>query len=186
MPRSRRPGDFNALLEENAAELRRFVQYLLFGSEREHWEDWYQDAIKKLIEQKDKYDSTRPFLPWARKVVCNCILDRRRALAVRRRHEVPSPNEPDAVDPTDCTPDPAEKAGTHETKKLLHEALRQLFRTDRLGATIVRLHLWGGLTFGQIAEMIFGKSQPHLASNRYYRAIEKLRALLPPSCDPNA
>jgi RNA polymerase sigma-70 factor (ECF subfamily) len=127
-------------------------------------EDVVQEAFVKLLAQKR---TPQPLLPWLFRVVRNAAISAARSDQRRRRHEalagergepwlLPSPET--ALDAAAVT-----------------EALPTLPAEEREAIT---LHLWGGLTFSEIGEvMACSTSSAHRA---YLAGLQRLRERILP------
>ena len=131
-------------------------------------EDVVQDAFVKLVSQKSP--PANP-VPWLYRVVRNGAISTARSAQRRRRHESLAasrnpawflPGEPAGLDAETAT-----------------VALQRLPLEQR---EVIVAHLWGGLTFEQIAEVIGTSSS---TAHRWYLAgLAGLRERLGVSCPP--
>src|SRR4051794_36938670 len=158
------PGLLGELLDRHAASLELFAR---------QWcdtpEDVVQDTFLKLSGLRELPESPSA---WLFRVVRNGALDAGKAARRRKRHEVAATSEgkawfepetdghPGAVDP-----------------ELAADELRSLPIEER---EIIIAHLWGGLTFDQIA-VVAGCSSS-TAHRRYALGLSTLRERLGVSC----
>lgn len=130
-------------------------------------EDVVQSAFLKLAAQSPPPAN---LLPWLYRVVRNAAIDAARAARRRQKYESrAAAAAPHWFEPTD---DPAGLDGQAAAQALstLPVELRE----------ILVAHLWGGLTFEQIAEMVGGSAST--AYRRYAAALDLLRETLRVPC----
>src|SRR5437762_763341 len=129
------PAELARLIQEHAAALVLYARQWCAAPE-----DVVQEAFVKLAGQR--LEPRQP-LPWLFRVVRNAAISARRAAERRRRHETAAaqcqppwfvPDEDSALDAEAVT-----------------RALAALPPDER---EVITLHLWGGLTFVQIAEVV--------------------------------
>lgn len=148
------------LLEEHSSALELYAR---------QWSSSPADVVQEAFVRLARQSGT-PASPaaWLFAVVRNLAISDRRASVRRARHESAAANgdgwfEPDPAGGLDAS------AAT--------QALRQLPEETR---EIVIAHLWGGLSFGEIAGLI-GRSSS-TAHRRYLEGIEELRKHLGVPC----
>jgi RNA polymerase sigma factor (sigma-70 family) len=125
-------------------------------------EDVVQEAFMKLVAQAE---TPMPIEPWLYRVVRNLAISAARAENRRRRHEGRlSEQQPAWFVPRDETILDA----NHVT-----ESLQRLPSAER---EVIVMHLWGGLSFAQIAEVLGGSSSG--AHRRYVAGLQQLRERL--------
>ncbi len=129
-------------------------------------EDVVQEAFVKLAGQRQPPDRV---LPWLYRVVRNGALSAARAARRRKRHE----SEAASRAAEWFVPSPAARLDAETAAA----ALRALPPEQR--ETVVA-HLWGGLTFEQIAELTGVSSST--AHRRYLTALAALRDKLEKPC----
>jgi RNA polymerase sigma-70 factor (ECF subfamily) len=130
-------------------------------------EDVVQEAFLKLMDQPEP---TR-LVPWLYRVVRNEAINRARAEGRRRRHETRAASQTASwFVPSDDATQEGDQVTT---------ILPTLPDDER---EVIVLHLWGGLSFGDIAEIVGGSSSS--AHRRYQAGIERLRERLNVPC-PN-
>jgi RNA polymerase sigma-70 factor (ECF subfamily) len=155
------PEHLGQLLDDHAAAL------VLYARQ---WcampEDIVQEAFLQLVRQKPVPDCP---LPWLYRVVRNQAISAARQARRRQRHEAAAAaRAPAWFAPTEGAGLDAAAAAT---------ALASLPEGQR---EVVVAHLWGGLTFEQIAELIGTSSS---TAHRYYAAgLACLRERLRVSC----
>jgi RNA polymerase sigma-70 factor (ECF subfamily) len=152
------------LLDEHAAALELYAR---------QWcdvpEDVVQDAFLKLASQRKLPD--RP-LPWLYRVVRNAAIDAGQAARRRRIHESTAACQTDPWFETA----PDDRPGTIDPEEAT-EALRILPLAQR---EVIVAHLWGGLSFEQIAELTGSSSSS--AHRHYTEGLTVLRERLGVSC----
>lgn len=124
-------------------------------------DDVVQEAFVRLVQASP--EPVRP-LPWLYRVVRNLALSERRADVRRRRREATAGR-------------PAETADADLTAADVAEALGRLDGDTR---EVVVAHLWGGLTFAEIAELT--SSSASAAHRRYRSGLDSLRRTLDQPC----
>jgi RNA polymerase sigma-70 factor (ECF subfamily) len=147
------------LIDERAAALVLFARQWCAAPE-----DVVQEAFVKLASLRSPPE--RP-VAWLHRVVRNGALSAARAERRRRRHESAA-----ARSPAWFAPEGADLDGEAVTR-----ALQGLPGEER---EVVVAHLWGGLTFEEIAEVI--GSSPSTAHRRYAAALASLRERLHVPC----
>jgi RNA polymerase sigma factor (sigma-70 family) len=130
-------------------------------------EDVVQEAFVKLFKQ-DRTPS--PVVPWLYRVVRNGAIGAARSEQRRRRHEARAAQEAPAwfVVHVDSALDAAEAAAS----------LATLPAEQREAIT---LHLWGGLTFAEIAVVVDGSTSS--VHRHYAEGLRQLRERLNPCPD---
>jgi len=127
-------------------------------------EDVVQEAFVKLFKQERM---PSPVAPWLYRVVRNAALGAARSAQRRRRHETRAAQEAPAwfVVPVGAALDAAEVAASLQT-----------LPTEQREA--ITLHLWGGLTFAEIAEVVGCSASS--AHRHYAEGLRQLRERLNP------
>ncbi len=129
-------------------------------------EDVVQEAFVKLAGQRPSPEDVRG---WLYRVVRNGAISASRAEARRRRHEAEAAaRRPDWFEPT---------PGADLDGRAVAEALQHL---DLELREVVVAHLWGGLTFQQIARML--NVSDSTAHRRYLAGLELLRQRMEGTC----
>ncbi len=157
------PDELGRLIDRHAAALTLYARQWCAAPE-----DIVQEAFLKLVRLRDP---PRDALAWLYSVVRNTALTALRAEGRRRRHE----SEAAARAPAWFTPDPA---GPLDTAAVT-AALQKLPADER---EAIVAHLWGGLTFEQIAQVAGCSSST--AHRRYLAGLSSLRERLHVPC-PN-
>jgi RNA polymerase sigma-70 factor (ECF subfamily) len=129
-------------------------------------EDVVQDAFLKLVRS---HPPPRQVVPWLYRVVRNGALDAARSARRRLRHESAA-----------ARPERWFAGGEAEGIDAAAGALAALPLEQR---EPIVAHLWGGLTFEQIAEL--ADCSASTAFRRYAAGLAALRARLGVSCPPN-
>ncbi len=145
------------IVDEHAAALMLYARQFCAAPE-----DVVQDALLKLMSQAP---APNPVVPWLFRVVRNGALSAARSEQRRRRHEARAAREAPAwfVPHPDAALDAAAVAA----------ALQSLPAETR---EVVTLHLWGGLSFAEIATVV--DSSASSAHRRYAEALRHLRERL--------
>jgi RNA polymerase sigma-70 factor (ECF subfamily) len=133
-------------------------------------EDVVQESFLKLFQQRATPAKT---VPWLFKVVRNGAISSGRSERRRLRHENKAAQDRRGwfIPPEGCLVDPEEAAA----------ALHTLPPDER---EVITLHLWGGLTFVEIAEVLGSAAS---SVHRWYQTgLDRLRERLQTSCNiPN-
>jgi RNA polymerase sigma-70 factor (ECF subfamily) len=156
------PEQLSRLVDEHAAALE------LFARQWTPWaEDVVQEAFMRLVAQPNGPENPKA---WLYAVVRNGAMSAARSAQRRLRHETQAGAErPEWFQPSEHAPLEAAAATN---------ALAQLPLADR---EIIVAHLWGRLTFEQIAELVGATSST--AHRRYVAGLTRLRELLEKPCD---
>jgi RNA polymerase sigma factor (sigma-70 family) len=130
-------------------------------------EDVVQEAFVKLFKQER---TPSPVVPWLYRVVRNAAISTARSEQRRRRYEAHAAREAPAwfVAHADTALDAAEVAASLQT-----------LPTEQREA--ITLHLWGGLTFAEIADVV--NSSTSSAHRHYAEGLRQLRERLNPCPD---
>jgi RNA polymerase sigma-70 factor (ECF subfamily) len=149
------------LVDEHAAALVLYARQWCAAAE-----DVVQDAFLKLVSQKPPPASV---VPWLYRVVRNAAVSASRAEKRRRRHETAAAERAPAwFVAAEATPLDVATA----TTALQHLPLEQ--------REVIVAHLWGGLTFEQVAEVAGCSSS---TAHRWYAAgLSALRERLRVPC----
>ena len=126
-------------------------------------EDVVQGAFLKLVRQKTPPDN---LVPWLYRVVRNGAIDAARAAHRRHKYETRAAS----VAPTWFLP------SDDPTGLDAHAAAEALVELPVEIREIMVAHLWGGLTFEQIAETVGGSAST--AYRRYAAGLDLLRSRL--------
>ena len=153
-------------LREHSARL--YVYARQRSQSREDAEDVIQDALIRLWGYQEVRDNVPPDLPLAYSVLRFVAMDHIKKQGRKKRKE-------DAViflhDQDDYWLDT--NAEDDEEAMMLRQAVEKLGEKLR---EVVTLKIWGGLTFGQIAEAM--SISPNTAASRYRYALEQLERKL--------
>ena len=154
---------FDALLTDHAPRAMRAALGWL-GDEQEAREAT-QDALVKALRAQERYDASRPFYPWLRRIVRNTCFDRRARRSARpglRESLVPS-DDPTALD-------------TLEQNEAIERVRRGLDRLDPDHREILVLRHFEDLSYAEIAQIL--ELPEGTVMSRLYRARKALvRAL---------
>jgi RNA polymerase sigma factor (sigma-70 family) len=150
------------LLDRHAAALTLFARRWCSAPE-----DVVQEAFLQLARQAD---CPRDAAAWLYRVVRNGAISAGRAESRRRRHEAAA-----AVDADRWFAD-----STSENMIDAHTAAAAMDRLPPDEFEVVVAHVWGGLTFVQIAELV--NSTPSTVHRRYQAGLSALRILLGEPC----
>jgi len=130
-----------------------------------------QETFLRALERHALYDPARAFRPWLF-AVC-----RRTAATWRRQQHRDAarvieldPSDDDVVRLASTTPSPLEAWLAAESIDAVMEALTRLPETTR---AVICLHLWDGLTFREIADVL--QRPANTLATMYYRALKELR-----------
>jgi RNA polymerase sigma-70 factor (ECF subfamily) len=157
------PLEFSRLVDEHSAALVLYARQWCSAPE-----DVVQDALLKLVGQAKKPDHP---VAWLYRVVRNGAISAARSAQRRRRHEEA------AAERTLAWFIPAEAGGLDE--QTASAALGNLPLEQR---EVIVAHLWGGLTFEQIAALVGCSSST--AHRRYLEGLLALRVKLEKRCQP--
>src|SRR5262245_45533551 len=152
------PDQLGRLIAEHAPALALYARQWCAAPE-----DVVQEALVKLLAQKTP--PANP-VPWLYRVVRNAAISARRAAERRKRHETA------AAQGGAAWFQPAADAALDAARALESLPLEQ--------REVVTLHLWGGLSFAQIAEVIGNSSST--AHRWYLEALARLRERLNVPC----
>jgi RNA polymerase sigma-70 factor (ECF subfamily) len=157
------PHEIGSLLDAHAPALVLYARQWCAAPE-----DVVQDAFVKLVRLRP---APQQVVPWLYRVVRNAALDATRSARRRLRHESAA-----------ARPEPwfAEAGGEGLDAAAAADALAGLQPDQR---EPIVAHLWGGLTFEQIAELTGCSAST--AFRRYAAGLAVLRARLGVPCPPN-
>ena len=177
-------GAVDRLLERHRAYLRRFVDLRMDAQLRPRVDpsDVVQEAQMEAVRRLDGYlgDTPMPFRLWLRQIAQDRLLMlRRRHLEARRRtvmREVALPDESSLAFARQLVAggsSPSARLTTGELAQRVQQAVARLPEADQ---EIVLLRNFEGLSNQEVAHLL--KIQPATASQRYGRALLRLRKLL--------
>jgi RNA polymerase sigma-70 factor (ECF subfamily) len=187
------PGAVDRLLERHRAYVCRFVELRLDPQLRARIDpsDVVQEAQMEAVRRLDGYlgDAPLPFRLWLRQIAQDRLLMlRRHHRGARRRavtREAAWPDESSlafARQLLGSGTSPSARLAARELAQRVQQAVAQLPEADR---EIVQLRNFEGLTNQEVAQLL--AIQPATASQRYGRALLRLRKLLeaaPPEEQP--
>lgn len=153
---------YRELLEELLPFVRRQVRFRI--SSRADAEDVVQNALISIHRGRHTYRTERPFGPWVRTVVRNCVIDWFRERGRRVSREV-AVEEPELF--SDGVRD--EELGAHELAPPLAAALQALPAKQREAVELIHVH---GLTVAEAAvEAGVSPGALKVRAHRGYRAL---------------
>ncbi len=152
------------LVDEHAAALMLYARQYCAAPE-----DVVQDAFLKLFRQ---FPPPAPAVPWLYRVVRNAAISAARSAQRRRRHETQAAR----AAPTWFQPRVESVLDAAEVTA----ALQTLAAEQR---EAIALHLWGGLTFAEIAAVV--ESSSSSVHRTYTEGLRRLRERLNP-CQPTS
>lgn len=157
------PEDLGRMIDAHAAALVLYARQWCGAPE-----DVVQEAFVKLVARKSQ---PAQVVPWLYRVVRNAAISAGRAESRRRKHETRRASQ--------TVPWFLPVEGATLDGETVTQALVDLPAEER---EVITLHLWGGLSFGQIAEVMGGSAS---TAHRWYLAgLARLRERLHVSC-PN-
>ena len=163
---------FTALMRRHKSWLYLFIRRHVATSEDAY--DILQDSFTSAWGALKRYDPTRPFDIWLRRIALNKCRDRARKEAVRRRVFSFIGLAPEAVE---AAPDPAAQADSveiaNETLRRLSAALESLPRQLKESLVLTALQ---GLSQREAAEIL--GVNPKIVEMRAYRARKQLAGML--------
>jgi RNA polymerase sigma-70 factor, ECF subfamily len=127
-------------------------------------DDVAQDAVQRAFARLDRFDGSRPFGPWLKRIVVNCAIDE-----LRRRRRLESLEERPALHAWSVDAAPAEQLRNWGVA----DAVAMLSPGKRL---VVVLRYWLDYPIEDIAEVL--RIPTGTVASRLNRAHEELRALL--------
>jgi RNA polymerase sigma-70 factor (ECF subfamily) len=151
------------LVDEHAAALMLYARQFTAAPE-----DVVQEALLKLVKQ-ERWPS--PVVPWLYRVVRNAAISAARSEQRRRRHEAQAAREA-----------PAWFLPKAESVLDIAEVTAALQTLPAERREVITLHLWGGLTFAEIAAVV--DCSPSSAHRWYTEGLQQLRERLNPCPDP--
>lgn len=157
--------EFNAVYEEYADRIYRFVYYKTYH--RETAEDIMSHAFMKALEKWDSYDSSRGAVSsWLYAIAGNLVID-------HFRRKKPSA---DIDDIWDLSTDEDIQIDTERKEQMeeIREGLKMLEKDQR---DLIILRIWEEMSFKEIGE-IKGKSEAG-CKMQFYRSLQKLKTILP-------
>jgi len=152
---------FTHLLAANYTRAHRAALGWLGNEQEAH--EVAQEALLRAYRARDRYDPSRPFYPWLRRIIRNACVDARR----RGRHRALTGLDEARVAST--APDPSERVETADAVAHLRAAMEELSPEHR---EILVLRHFEDLSYAEIAE-ILGVAQGTVMS-RLYRARKAL------------
>jgi RNA polymerase sigma-70 factor (ECF subfamily) len=151
------------LVDEHAAALMLYARQFCTAPE-----DVVQDAFLKLYRQARPPE---PVTPWLYRVVRNAAISAARSEQRRRRHEAQAARQA-----------PAWFLARVESRLDAAEVTVALERLPAEQREVITLHLWGGLTFAEVAQVVGSSSSS--AHRMYAEGLRQLRERLNPCPDP--
>ena len=169
---------FDRLVERHKAPLLGYIRYRIGDAHAA--EDLLQETFLRAFRAalRGSFEGRSTVKTWLFALATNCITDYQRSNA--RHHAMHGDaNAPTAAhDPPSPGPDPAEAALLAEEHRRLHGVLDRLPDEQR---EVVQLKVFGGLTFGEIAEV--AGCPVATAKSRMRYALRHIRELLEQETD---
>jgi RNA polymerase sigma factor (sigma-70 family) len=154
---------FSALMHRHSASLYRFIARRLGDPEESY--DVVQESFMSAWTALGRYDRTRPFEAWLRRIAYNNYLDRRRKTMVRRAlHQITRPGS-DVEAVADSAPLADDQLTANAARRKLEAALADLPAHLR---EALSLTLWDGLSRHEAGELLGINAKA--VENRIYRA----------------
>ncbi len=148
-----------------------FLLALQLLGRRDAARDAAQDALVRFFGALDRLDPERPFEPWLRRIVRNCVVDMTRRGKIRRHRSLDDEGDEAPLQIADPSADPGLDAQRRERQKALFAALQRLNEDHR---EILVLRDYQDLSYGEIADVL-GVAQGTVMS-RLHRARKALRS----------
>lgn len=167
--RFRRTGSTDALAEAfdaTAPELWRVAWYLA-GGDRALAEDGLQSTFLTAIEDRDRWDASRPLRPWLLGILANHVRN-------QRRKSKRAAGEPTVLDALPSEQRPDDRAAELELRAAVTDAIRAQSQPYR---EVLSLHLEHGLSAQDIANALDRKAGT--VRTQIARGLEMLRSALP-------
>jgi len=115
-------------------------------------QDVTQDTLLKFFATLDRFDTSRPVLPWIFRIVRNSAVDLGRRKFVRRGPSLDTgAHDGSAIDPVDEKPDPSVDSERQELQRKIWEALRGLASQH---SEILVLRDYQDLSYREISEVL--------------------------------
>ena len=135
-------------------------------------EELFQEVFLAVWKHRRQYDCRRRFKPWLYGIAINRVRAHLRSRLWVRAETVDEATQDWASSPD---PSPIQMAIATEVTSIVEKAVAALPVKQR---TVVVLHLWGGLTYAEIADAL-GRSAGTVRSNMHH-ALAALRSCLEP------
>jgi RNA polymerase sigma-70 factor, ECF subfamily len=146
------------------------IAYLALG-DRGSAEEVAQDALLDALGAAERFDSSRPLVPWIRKIAANRTIDR-----LRQRRSRPELVSHELDVEADASAELAAEVATHLDRDALHDALLALPADFRLAVVLRYLLDYEPI---EIAEMLGIPAST--IRTRIHRGLERLRDSLGPT-----
>ena len=166
-----RAGDtagFEELLRRHGRKVYNFARRFLCDDEAA--KDVFQETMVAVLKTIDRFESSRPFLPWALGIAMNRCHEEIR----RRTRGAPAGDR--AAHPADPSPGPARSAEEGEAAQRVAAAVGAL---DDAHRAVFVLRIYHEFTYAQIGEML--NISEGTAKSRMHFAVHNVRKLLGPS-----
>jgi RNA polymerase sigma-70 factor (ECF subfamily) len=128
-------------------------------------EDTLQETWVRVFQKQDRFDASRPFLPWITQVACNLLRD-----LWRRRAAHPVTALP-LQEPNDDDPLPLDLMLATENAERLRQCIGRLEESDR---RMIVLRFWEDCPFEEIHTRLGAWPTPAATRSRYYRVLRQL------------
>jgi RNA polymerase sigma-70 factor (ECF subfamily) len=157
------------LVRRYASPLLTFIARMIGHPQRS--EEIFQEVFLLVWEKRRQYDASRPFKPWLYRIALN-----RCRSEFRYPYREPfAPLDEEPIEVVAATPSPVDVVIATETASIVAHAVEQLPVKQR---AVVVLRVWGGLSYGEIAEAV-GSSEGTVRSNMHH-GLAAMRAYLEP------
>lgn len=140
--------------EHLARELGPHVYRLAFQltGNREDAADLSQDVLIKFLTTLDRFDETKPVLPWVRRITRNASIDRFRRKKVRKTDSLDTDGyEGESIDILSSAPSPEATYQERQFQRQIWSCLHELKDTHR---EILVLRDYQDLAYSEIAEVL--------------------------------
>jgi RNA polymerase sigma factor (sigma-70 family) len=161
------PGGFEELLRRYGKPVFNFIRRFL--GDPEGARDVFQETMVGVLRSLDRYDRSRPFLPWAMGIAVNRCHEERR----RKAHAAGEGSAAEVPEPAERSSDPARSAEERETAERIAAAVGSL---DDAHRAVFVFRIYHGLTYGQIGEIL--NISEGTAKSRMHYAVFNVRKIL--------
>ncbi|MFQ5641747.1 MAG: RNA polymerase sigma factor [bacterium] len=136
-------------------------------------QDLLQECFLRVIESRDRYQSTKEFSCWLFTIAMNLIRDKYREQTRRTMEPISESSELDELEPKLHNQGPDENLENLQIKEVIVTAINSLVNDQR---EAIILSKYQGLSFSEIAEIL--NISPAAAKQKAYRAMQNLRKKL--------
>jgi len=161
------PGGFEELLRRAGKPVYNFARRFL--GDPESARDVFQETMLAVLRTLDRFDASKPFLPWVLGIALNrCHEERRR----KARAAGPAGGEK-APEPPDRSPGPERLAADREDAARIAAAVAAL---DDAHRAVFVLRVYHEFPYGQIGEIL--NNSEGTAKSRMHYAVQSVRKAL--------